>query len=91
MAQGQDYVIENRGKIRIPIFMAIGSADRTVAAEPVKETENKLDSDGLKIYEGSFHCIHEELPETLKEYIYDVKEWIIKQLIIRPVTRVHPC
>ena len=88
MIRGQHYVSENAWKIKAPTLISVGGGDTTISSPETVDISRTMNTDSLKFYEGAYHCLHEELPETTKEYMHDLKEWIIKQLIVRPVTGV---
>jgi len=68
-----------------PTFVALAGSDHTVCSKKVAQMVSGWDA-AIKVYPNAFHGVHEELPETLANYKHDLKEWMLKQLIIRPVT-----
>lgn len=76
----QQYVLENACKITEPVFIAIGESDNTVCPETTRKLAETTNADKIHVYKDAYHCLHEEMPETLREYLHDLKQWIREQL-----------
>jgi len=87
MLRAQTKIIQKIKLLKCPIFMAIGEDDKTIDPGANRKLGVACKAD-IFLYKDSYHCIHEELPEVVTVFLNDLKEWIVKQLIIRPVTGV---
>ena len=81
----QQYVCANAYKITIPQFISSGSADQTVSSIGIQEVAQTTNVYTMQIYKDAKHCLHQELPETTKQYLLDLKEWICKKVLLHSI------
>ena len=69
-----NWAIENAKKLSLPTLILHGTSDKIIDHEASEEFANKTDKAILKLYEGGYHELHNDLCK--EEFITDVIEWI---------------
>ena len=72
----QTKLMTELNQIEVKTLICQGTDDRLCSVEGTKHGHNQMPNSHLKIYEGAYHCLHDELPETTDAFLNDVKEFI---------------
>ena len=76
MLQVQTKLITELNQIKVKTLICQGTGDRICSVEGSKHGHNQMPNSKLKTYQGAYHCLHDELPETTDAFLSDVKEFI---------------
>ncbi|XP_026863424.2 monoglyceride lipase [Electrophorus electricus] len=65
-----------------PFFLLHGDADRICDIRGANAMYNQATSTDkkLKVYEGGYHALHHDLPETAESVLQEVSTWILERL-----------
>lgn len=82
MLTAMDKIQRKSSTIKVPYFLACGSADHVVKNDSSKYLDKHTQSKDqtFKIYEGCYHELLNELEESAEMFLKDVLEWIKKRL-----------
>jgi acylglycerol lipase len=68
----------------LPFWFGHGDGDRITSYAAVKDFVEALTENGGDVkfctYEGAYHKLHAELPETTERFLADVKAWILSKV-----------
>ncbi|MFT5790993.1 MAG: acylglycerol lipase [Urechidicola sp.] len=70
------WAIENAANLKYPTFILHGTSDKIIDHKASEEFANKTDSAEIKLYEGGYHELHNDLCK--EEMITDIIGWIEK-------------
>ena len=76
MLNVQTKLMTEINQIKVKTLICQGTDDRLCSFEGSKQAHNQMPNSQMKIYEGAYHCLHDELPETTEAFLNDVKEFI---------------
>ncbi len=72
------WAIEKAQQLKIPMMLFHGTDDKIIAYQGSQEFVNNSDKATLKLYEGGYHELHNDLCK--KEMLQDVVNWLNSQL-----------
>ncbi|KAJ5779693.1 hypothetical protein N7457_007413 [Penicillium paradoxum] len=71
-------------KSEVPFWFGHGDGDRITSFPATEEFAKKLTEKGGNVefcpYEGAYHRLHSELPETTERFLADVKAWMLSKV-----------
>lgn len=76
MINTQNDVLSRLDQIKVKALIATGTHDILTAESGSRQAHAKMSNSTLKIYQGAYHALHDELDETTAEYIDDVVAFI---------------
>ena len=76
MLNVQTKLMTEINQITVKTLICQGTDDRLCSFEGSKQAHNQMPNSQMKIYNGAYHCLHDELPETTEAFLNDVKEFI---------------
>ena len=76
MLNVQTKLVTELNQIRVKTLVCQGTDDRLCSVEGSKQAHSQMPNSQIKLYEGAYHCLHDELPETTDAFLNDVKEFI---------------
>ena len=62
--------------IKKPTLICTGTCDKISAPSGSYLAHEKIENSILKVYEGAFHLLHDELDDTTEQYITDLLAFI---------------
>ncbi|MFX1533621.1 MAG: alpha/beta hydrolase [Promethearchaeota archaeon] len=69
-------VVKNASKIQLPCLFQSGSEDKLITGVKDLYELFKVEDKTLKIYEGAWHEVYNELPETRDLVLNDLRNWL---------------
>lgn len=76
MFEVQAKLMTELNQIEVKTLICQGTDDRVCSVEGAKHGHNQMPNSQLKLYEGAYHALHDELPETTDAFLNDVKEFV---------------
>ena len=76
MLNVQTKLMTEMNQIEVKTLVCQGTDDRLCSAEGSKQAHSQMPNSEIKIYEGAYHCLFGELPETTDAFLNDVKDFI---------------
>ncbi|MFX0173141.1 MAG: alpha/beta hydrolase [Candidatus Hodarchaeota archaeon] len=73
---GTSQVVKNASKIQLPCLFQSGSEDKLITGVKDLYELFKVEDKTLKIYEGAYHEVYNELPETRDLVLNDLRSWL---------------
>ncbi len=73
-----EWAIENAQQLKIPMFLAHGTADSIIDYKGTETFANNTPNASLKLYEGGYHELHNDLCK--EDLFQDVIDWLNAQL-----------
>ena len=78
MINAQRKVRPKLNKITCPTFIATGSDDRMADPNGSTLAASAIQISTLKVYDGAYHVLHDELVETTAEFLHDLEDFLQK-------------
>ena len=76
MLEVQKKLMTVLNQIQVNTLFCHGTDDRICSIEGSRHGHNQMTNSKLKTYDGAYHCLHDELPETTDAFLSDVKKFI---------------
>jgi len=76
MMRVQDKLMPELSQIQVPTLICSGTDDKLTAVSGSEYAHSQIQNSKLKLYQGAYHALHDELPETTEEFMKDVQEFI---------------
>ena len=76
MLEVQNKLMTELNQIQVKTLICQGTDDRICSVKGSRYGHNQMPNSKLKTYDGAYHCLHDELPETTDAFLSDVKEFI---------------
>jgi len=76
MMSVQDKLMTQMNQIQVRTLICSGTEDRLTAVSGSEYAHSQIQNSKLKKYNGAYHCLHDELPETTDAFMKDVQEFI---------------
>jgi len=74
----QDSLRKDLAKIRIPSLVTSGSDDYVTSVKGSEFAAGEIKKSKLKIYDGAYHLLHDELDETTNQFLDDIEDFVTK-------------
>lgn len=81
MAIVQQFVCENAWQLEMPTFISLGECDEYISRPFTCKVINTMKTTDTHVYQGAYHDVREDLPETIEEYTNDLRKWICKEIL----------
>jgi len=72
----QDEIVPQLDRIKLKTFLATGTDDFLTCKTGADLAAEKIENVEYKIYEGGYHQLHADLPETTDAYLKDLKKFL---------------
>ena len=68
------------------VIRLVSTFEKNLYFSAMEQAHSQIPNSTFKTYDGAFHNLCEELPETVEEYYNDLQEFIFKILQSKEVT-----
>lgn len=72
----QDKLMAQMNQIQVKTLICTGTDDKLTAFSGSEYAHSQFQNSEFKAYQGAYHALHDELPETTEAFMKDVQEFI---------------